>query len=203
VEQYSTWYDGARPRYASTNNLLQSINTQIKAGGTFPVRLPAEFFKCMFKIATDWSKNRVSFSPNFKPFVASPTLGVQLLAEAYNSPRLPGKSIRTRIDRNNQTQYFIPLWKHRRLSADDINSFFTTRENFDSYKQWKERLHVAVLNLGYNLQALAGDDRNSTPATTLMESFQSKDCSRSLTLLKPSQLERKGNSGDQGKFHKQ
>jgi len=151
------------------------------------------------------SKDRVSFSPNFKPFVAPPTLGVQLLAEVYNFPRRGGRSIRTRIDRNNQTQYFIPRWKQRRLSADDINSFFTTRANFDSYKQRKERLHVVVLDLTnwLHLHALPGDDRNSTPATTLLESFQSKDCSRSLTLLKPSQLERKGNSGDQGKFHKQ
>ena len=147
MEKNNGWFEGAAPGFPSTNNGLESINAQIKREGTFRERLPlGAFFQCIFKILTDWTRDRDPASANFKPFASSPSVGHQLQSEGYDLAKLRGASIRTRRSKDNQTQYFIPSWKQRQLTENDIKTFLQTRAKFDTYQKWKQRVHVVVLN---------------------------------------------------------
>ena len=78
------WYEGAAPRFPSTNNGPESINAQIKRDGTLRQRLPLrDFFNCIFKIVKNWSVDRDPASPNFKAFAATPSLHTKILSESW------------------------------------------------------------------------------------------------------------------------
>jgi len=94
----SGWYEGNAPGFPSTNNGRESLNNQIKEEGTLRLKLPlGEFFTCSLKLVKDWSIERSPESPNFKPFVTSPTLHVPLLSETYNFAREREETILTKV----------------------------------------------------------------------------------------------------------
>jgi len=73
------------------------LNNPIKEEGALRLKLPlGEFFTCSLKLVKDWCIERSPESPNFKPFVTSPTLYVPLLSEAYNFASGRGETILTK-----------------------------------------------------------------------------------------------------------